>query len=189
MPLPVIANVYRVTLNWNRVGAIRPVNVLNFVSTGSATHVGSVISGAFTSGMFDCMRTDAILNNLSILPLDGVSGTITYSGFSVTGNAGTGDFEPSTCAVVSLKTGLRGPKHRGRVFIGPVAQSKDINGTLADAGTIQTSWNTFATAIAAATPTVNLGVASYKFASFQDVATITCDSVVGVQRRRNNQSR
>jgi hypothetical protein len=49
------------------------------------------------------------------------------------------------------------------------------------------AWNNFAVGLETGSPVLTLGVASYKWASFADVASISVSSFTGTQRRRQKQ--
>lgn len=194
-PLPVIEDVFRCAIGFQSITTgLHCVNVLHFRSTGSVTHVGEAIADAMEaqealanpwgplSGNYTCTGID-------VLPLDGVSAGSFFPVTSVQGG-GSGDEIPASALVVSLRTAARGPRGRGRVFIGPIGEGDNTHGVLnggsAEGDGIAANWESFAALLAALTPAVRLVVASYVHADANDVVSFRVDINLGTQRRRQD---
>jgi len=104
---------------------------------------------------------------------------------------GTGETIVQGCALVSLHTAQRGSRGRGRVYLGPITEGKQADGTLVAASQIQTldAWAAWQENMLSATPSIELGVASYTHADFHPVTSIRVDSIIATQRRRLDQLR
>jgi hypothetical protein len=191
VPSPIIANTFLVSFLWTGHGGVTPRNVLGFTSTGDKVHVGTVVSGAILSNQFSMMTSDFTMPRVSVLPLDGSSAS--YISTPDIGAAGTqsGAINPGQACVVSLKTALRGPAHRGRVYLGPVATSISTSGVIqsAEVTAAQTAWNSFLAACAAASPPVVWVVVSRKHLTTNVVGQCIVEAVAGTQRRRQTQLR
>lgn len=185
-PLPTIADVYRCT--FVHFGAsLDSVNVLHFraASATVADVAAGIQEGLDAANPFDGIPLSFTTPAVEILPLDGSSATAT---FPITGANGTGggDFIPAACFVVSLRTAQRGPRGRGRVYVGPLVESLNHDGKLltADATGLADNWRDFIDGCAGATPSVQLVVASYVHADAHDVVSHRVDIPLGTQRRR-----
>ena len=198
MSLPVITNVFRITLPWTDVGTtvgVSPINVLHVHSTtGTASTVGAAINtalGAHGNAMFDTLYTGLDLTNIEVLPLDGVSAKLDVSISPTVHGGGSGGVLPQVATVVSLHTTLRGSKGRGRCYVGPMGETQVTNGHVASASqtTMGAAWIAFLAALKAGSPVCELVIASYKHASDQEVIAVRIDDVCGTQRRRQNQLR
>jgi len=192
MTLPVIADTYRITLNWSTQAGVAPRNVFHVRSSGNtAAAIGALMESEFESTMFAGMASQFALLSLDVLPLDGSSATLVHGMTrSITGDS-SGDFVPSTAAVCSFRTAQRGPRGRGRMYIGPCTEGVQTDGILS--GTVASSgaaaWAEFMTDLAAASPAAALVVASYKHADAHDVTSLIYELILGTQRRRQSQLR
>jgi hypothetical protein len=130
------------------------------------------------------------ITSATALHLDGTSAGLDGS-FGDTGGEQSGDIIPAACAIVKVRTAQRGPRGRGRVYLGPIGESAQANGILtsAIAGRMTTAWNTWASAILADAATLEFGIASYKHADFHPFDTIAVEGPLGTQRRRQTQLR
>jgi hypothetical protein len=189
-PPPVITDVFKVILRWSPGNSVTAINRLHFEATGggnvSALHTALVAH--LTTNMFDVTAAARHLQSIGITPLDGTSAETEFSASGLSGN-GTGQELPQVCAVVSLRTPMRGPRGRGRVYVGPVTEDATLNGAIgpASVSTMQSAWDTFNTAMtAAAFPLV---VASYKHLDDHFVTNILVDAFSGTQRRRQGKLR
>jgi len=191
MPLPIITNIYRVALIWTGPSGQHAVNVMHFSrASSSASAVASAIDASVTSAMWTDIQNGWSVNQLQVTPLDGSSATflLAVTGAKWTGTT-AGDFVPGASAIVSLRTGLRGRSHRGRIFRPGIAEASMSNGqlTTGSVATTQTAWNTFLTTVttAGATPVV----ASYLHQTADSVTSYLCELVLGTQRRRQSRLR
>lgn len=194
MPAIVIPHVTQVVLKWRRYQGVKPVNVLHFVTHGAgwgdpaelATNLGTVM----TDAMFGPMSTSHAFFTIGVTPLDGVTAE---REFTVPGRSGSGgaNIDPAVAAVVSLRTSTRGPRGRGRVYIGPVADNEWSQGSLVAglANTTTAAWDTFRTALPAQSGAFDLVVASKKHLTWNIPFSSVCEAVVATQRRRQTQLR
>jgi hypothetical protein len=194
--LPVIPQVYRVTLLWVPHDGITVRNVLNvhdptnfYNEAGIGASIGAQLGTV--SHCFQCMPTAFSLPQCQVLALDGTSAGQTVT-FSSTSGGGTGDTIPQASGVLKFHTGLRGQRNRGRLYIGPVSEGSQAAGLLDS--TIQsnmtTAWSTVWSNLASLTAPIIMGVASYKGAVFHalDVGP-QMEGKLGTQRRRMQQLR
>lgn len=189
--LPVIEDVYRVSLNWSQVSGCTPVNVMNFFAASTdPVSLGESLGGTFSSAMFGCMHSSFNLDSLAVLPLDGATATVVVPVSGVTGG-GSGDTVIPAAGLVSLRTAHRGPSGRGRVYLGPVSEGVSGGGALESSvvTSMQTAWNTFRTDLATADVPSTLVVASYVHAVANSLVSCTVETLMGTQRRRQQQLR
>jgi hypothetical protein len=189
-PLPVIANTYRVALDWD-LGAVRAANVLHFQqATGDETDLWDEIRSNLTDNMFKPIANLAAIESAAITKLDGSSATVTITDPSPqTGGTVSTELILNCGPVVSLHTALRGRSYRGRVFVPGIAESKYTNGVISNTelGNMVTGWNDFITAqVGALRPLV---VASYLNETAEIVSSISINEVCGTQRRRQSRRR
>lgn len=185
MPLPVISNVYRVSLNWHHATLGNAVNVLHIQAAAvTSAAVAAAIDANVTANMWAQVSQSAVVTSVQVIRLDGSAGTYTLatSGAKWTGNGGVGDVIPNNAEVISLGTGLRGPAHRGRLYLPFVTEAAQANGSIVGAATTQTAWNAFFTAMTGGAWL--LVVASYLHSSAAIVTSITVKPFVATQRRR-----
>jgi len=190
--LPVIANVFRVTLEWNTVNGVTPRNVMHFKDgsgAASVTGVLNTVKSHFQADQFLAMKDSYQITSVTGIKLDGSSGSVTVDSTAAANNTGgsTGAIIPAESAVIKLATGLRGRDNRGRVFVGPVTENSSEAGLLVES--IRTAmtgaWVDFA--IAMAGDNIALGVASYRHTHWNQVLDLVCRSRVGSTRRRLDQ--
>lgn len=185
-PLPVIADVARVTVEFATVDGVTPRSVFHVRTDGdNVPDVGAAILDAAPDFLYAPMDEGFNPIALSIILLDGTSGAVPVNASGASWCEDTGSpILPSLAAVVSLGTGLRGPANRGRQFIGPLCENNTQNGFV-DSGTVSTladNWETFIEALD--TSSHNLVVASYTHADAHDVLTIQAKAECATQRRR-----
>lgn len=191
--LPVIGQTWRATFEFNELQGVKPRNVMHFFdSVGGATpaDVFNAIQGAIPNpGIFQPLKSGFICQTVSLIHLDGTSGSTAHNtdGSSKWEGFTSGDPIPNLAAVVKLATGLRGREHRGRVFLGPIGESANDGGMLTGswAADTTTNWVTFTNAlITAGFPLV---VASYKHSSQSPVDNVRCRNRCGSVNRRLKQ--
>ena len=196
-PLPVIADTFRCAFKWQSSAGQTAINVLHFAvpSPGpTGSDVFEAIQDSWTRNMTFVVSNTAVVTEIDVTPLDGVSATFTGatgSPLQFTGSAG-GDFVPALACVVKLQTDQRGRSKRGRVYLPFVGEAENVNGTLnsTDIASMQTAWTAFLAAVAVdpTTPMV-LTVASYKLASQRAVINALVEGVAATQRRRQSRLR
>lgn len=192
-PLPVIAGCYRVTWNFQTSHGITPRIVQHF---GSPSNTVDVFGASFVistvDNMFNPMPQSFEPLTIDVLPLDGVTPTQTFD--LPTGGdlcqAGE-ECSPASAAIMSCQTGQRGPRGRGRSFIGPVAEAEIANGLLdsTDVDAMEDAWTEFVDNLEALSPQIFHVVASYTHEDMNPVTNRVFESVLGTQRRRQNQLR
>src|ERR1041384_2513624 len=133
-PLPVIADVFRGVLRWSNGGlGAHAVNVLNVHTNASgktAQQVYTCLDAHVTASMWGFVSTGASVITVDILPLDGSSATQSFSTGGVakwTGTA-TGETIPQVAEIIKLQTGIRGPSHRGRIYLPFITAAEQGNG-------------------------------------------------------------
>jgi hypothetical protein len=179
-----------VSLLWNVSNGVAPVNVVHVQSaTKDATEIGDLMDAAFEPEMFALVDSEYRIDQLAILPLDGTSATTIHNVVTDTHGAGTGGSLPAISAVLSFRTDQRGPRGRGRIYLGPLAESNVTNGIVGgDAfGPTTGAWEDFYEALN--DDDVAGVVASYTHADAHLISAITMDNRAGTQRRRQDQLR
>jgi len=188
-PLPTIPDVFRIRLLWTGVSPSRPVNVFHVrTTTGSVSQIAAAVEANFTTTMIRPVSGTFSVTGVGITPLDGTTAEQFFTWASSKAGQSTGDILPSTAAVMSFRSSQRGPQGRGRMFLGPVAESVADggfwNGT--DKGLCVTAWNTFNTAITGSAAACPMVVASYAHVAAYTVLTYNGRAPFGTQRRRQD---
>jgi len=190
-PLPVIADVYRVALNWVDSGQVA-VNVMHILRSGTtAAVIASSVDANVTAAMWGTVVNGASVNHIVVTPLDGASAsyTLNTTGAKWTGSGGV--FDPCVQCAVMVKetTAFRGRSNRGRLYLPFTSENVSGGGVIASGTqtTVQNAWNAFLTAmVAAGSQPV---VASYLHASQHPVVAYTVELAMGTQRRRQSRLR
>jgi len=186
-PLPVIGDTYRVTLNWSQYQGVTPRTVLHILSpSGDEQDVADALGANFTDAMWGFMHSSFTTDTLDIIKLDGSSPTNTYV-VSSYGGTTSGDMAPPSAAVVGKHTGQRGPRGRGRSFIGPIVEGGVTNGLIVSPSAYATAWQDFQDALVANSPSMAECVASYVHAVANTVTSYHVRDAAGTLRRRQNQ--
>lgn len=194
MALPVIANTFRVTVDFNTVSGLTP-RCVHHVQTATADveEVGDIWWEAAPDGLYGPMLGAHEPTSISIIPLDGIGATaiVPRPGGASTLCLGTGQSMPQVAAVVSLRSNVRGPRGRGRQYVGPLVEQAQDQGVMdaSTRGNLRDAWNDFQVALLASDPAATLVVASYVHAEANDVMHIDVDTLTGTQRRRQDQLR
>lgn len=194
-PLPVIANVVRCTLNGAEEGGVAPRNVFHLLASGAdESDIGASIFNNFQTDQFGVVPGDFVAQSVDILKLDGTSPTVNVPApedFDPTGIWGPiGDeWSPADAAVISLRTSVRGPRGRGRLFLGPLREAAMVNGSLAGGGATSLSDAWVAWGSQMALDGFELVVASYTHADANQVTNLHADPGLGTCRRRLLQQR
>lgn len=199
-PLPTISQVVRGTATGLTARGTRWANVMNFRCTSgaptpsdlvaldvklAAMYDQSITFGGQRGWLWFCTTTTT-MDTVKLLPLDGASASTVFS-HALAGHVAGTSMPTETSLVLTLRTGLRGPRHRGRIYLPPQAiGSNDTNGT-AFAADIAGHLTMFA-AWQVALQGVNweLAVASYKHADWNLVTSFSMDGDFDVQRRRKS---
>jgi PPE-repeat protein len=190
MPLPIIANTYRTTLIWTN-GSSSAANVLHVrKAASSAAAIATLVDGSAQALQWDCVQSTAVVTQLRVTPLDGSGATVflTTAGAKWTGRT-VGDAVPAESALISLRTALRGPRNRGRIYLPWTGEASQSNGVIAPASVANliTGWTAFIAALNAGR--ADLVVASYRAALAQTVTSFLVESQSATQRRRQSRQR
>lgn len=195
MALPVIPNVFRVTWNFASYQGVTPRCVQHFLTaTADGADLGVAIWEACEDSMFFFMHQNFEPQSLSIIRLDGTSATVEVPRSSHSDAemcATTGEIIPAAAAVISWRSLVRGPKGRGRTYVGPVSESAIQNGKLIGDGItlLPLAWTTFMDNLTANTPNIELTIASYRHEESYLVSSFSMSNTLATQRRRQDQLR
>src|SRR5215813_1044415 len=193
-PLPTIPNGFRVTLNWN-AGGMPANSVMNFLMPGgSPASLFALLNSSVSAGMWTTVGAGASVTSVDILPYDGTTPTqvFTATGAQWAGT-GTGDFTIALAVLVSLRTAVRGPRGRGRLFLPFTAEGVTnagaVNAALFPA--IQTAWEGFDSAMSAGGATWCVGslFSTLGAPALRDITTINVEVGLATQRRRQDRIR
>jgi len=192
-PLPVIAGVARITLDWAGPSAPQPANVFHLVtSTSDEDQIGDAIETSLAAGgtdMFLTVQESYTLTGVDIILLDGTSATQHWTfGTGIEGQAG-GNLIPQAAGVLSLHTDQRGPRGRGRMFLGPLGEADQDAGYIgiSTPALVTDAWDDFNDALEASSIDARMVVASYVHAEYNPVRTFSMRRKTGTMRRRMKQ--
>ena len=188
MPLPTITDTFRCALHWTNTFSADPAETINVIHVrsglSSVTDIGNAIATILddhSASALAALSSVFQLTNVQVTPLDGTSGGTDVPQTAPFGSTG-GDYIPQGAAVVSLKTGARGPQARGRIYLGPVAESQTQNGAVPNADDMTDAWQEIRTDLVAAD--VTLVVASYVHSVSRTVTSCNVKPFLRTQRRR-----
>lgn len=188
--LPVIADVFRCVFNWTSdAGIDHPVSVQHFKDVGSGPDdVATLIDDNTVVHMFEGLPGAVEATSVDITPLDGVSAASHYPLSNWQGESGSGDHLIGQAIIVDFQTGLRGPRHRGRIFLPSPLESVVTSGAIvaANATEIGNAWSDYIAAIAGAGG--EFGVASYVHHDFTPYITAKVNQRLGRIKRRQPRS-
>jgi hypothetical protein len=193
VPLPIIADVYRIALLWTDTPtSSHAVNVIHVRQAGTtAAAIAATMDANVTANMWGVETVNTKVTTVTVTKLDGssASSSLAVTGAKWAGTAAAGDMIPAMAAVVKMQSLFRGRSQRGRVFLPFVAESQSTNGVLG-AGAVaamQTAWTNWVAAMVAAG--AQPVIASYLHASQVDVASVTVEATAATQRRRQSRLR
>lgn len=158
-----------------------------------------------TQNMWVNVQNTCSVNYMQVTKLDGIGATYQQAttGSKWTGGDGSGDWVPNVATVVSLRTGQRGQRHRGRLYLpfqGELNISNGVNTSSIVAG--QTAWANFLAGMA--TGLGPMVVATYGHSEYvknhqivthtwtpdsTPVLTATVEATLATQRRRQTRLR
>jgi len=179
-------------MNWNQVAGIKPVNIFHLITNSdSEEDIAAAIDEAMVtagSGLFEMVNEDFLLDTWTITLLDGHSAGQTIPVDSTIGGQATGNPVPQVAGVLSMHTPQRGPRGRGRMYLGPVGEGVIVSGLIDESvvNSCTSAWESFRAQIAATDITGSLGVASYVHEEVNGVTSVSMRRVTGTQRRRND---
>lgn len=186
-PLPIIADTFRVALNWNGNNVCNVIHI--HAPSSTAVNVRDLMENNVSANMWKSQINFYEIVSLDITPLSGTLATQTFNITSAAkwkGSSSGTELIPNTAAVLSFKTIFRGAAHRGRLYLGPVAESVADSGTIGQTlrNDIAAAWQAFGAGI------IDDGaehvVASYKNSTAATVLNYSVRSVLGTQRRRQD---
>lgn len=189
--LPIIDDCFRVSLIWSDVAGAHPVNVMHFSSSaGDEDSLASALDASWHNGQFGVVSTATSVVRYDILKLDGSAATKSYTpdpanSEGLEGQA-SGDPLLAYAVCVAFKTDFRGPRNRGRIFIGPLSENEVLAGTFVgvDNDVIAAQWSAFNTSLVGTADAWLHGVASYKGHTFTGISQYRADLFPATQRRR-----
>jgi hypothetical protein len=191
--LPTIPNCVRITLNWNTSLGVTPRNVFHIITAStSGEEIGAALDEVFEAGAadaFQAMDDSYTLESYGILVLDGTSATQDVPSDAALQGGGSGEMVPAAAAVISLRSNQRGPRGRGRQFVGPCSEAALTDGIIVSSyrDAMVGAWNALDDGLASTDIAGSLGIASYTHAEVHGVTSISCRPPAGTQRRRQNQ--
>lgn len=192
-PLPTIGNCVRVGINWSRQGGVAPVNVLHLITASeSEVDIAGALEDAMVaagSGVWEIVQETYRIQSFTVTLLDGSSaGQIVPCGSTIGGQA-TGNIVPQVAGVLSFHTPQRGPRGRGRLYMGPVGEGVISDGIVNSGNrtNVVNAWNELEDELAGSAIAASLGVASYVHAEVNGVTSKSMRGPAGTQRRRQNQ--
>jgi hypothetical protein len=203
IPLPTIANTFRVALNWTEIPtgqtAVNVIHIKQRSGSPTAFDAWTALSAAVVSGMWLPVANTARVTKVQITPLDGTSATEDHTP-EVAGEwegQADGQFVPQVAGLVKLQTPLRGRNHRGRVFLPFISELVLANGVWSglDVTAWTAGWQEFVSNMVAETGEWDLGVASYDRAHggagavFTGVSDVSGEAIPATQRRRQSRLR
>jgi hypothetical protein len=137
------------------------------------------------ANMFNMMDANCQANTCDIIPLDGSSAGTTKNLANWHGT-GTQDNVPAQAVIVSLKTGLRSRRARGRVYVPFVTEANNANGFIDGTfrAALESGWDNFRAGMA--TDNFEWVVASYVGSVANTITNVTVSAKLGTQRRRQS---
>lgn len=192
-PLPVINNTHRVTIDFLTVSGVTPRCIHHVRGTSSdGAEAAEAVDSALQTGQFGPMLAGHQPTTISVISLDGAQATVVHT-LTTTADLclGTGQMMPQVAALVSLRTTTRGPRGRGRQYVGPIVEQAQLDGQMdpATRANLETAWEDYQEALQALDPVWELVIASYAHAEANSVSSITVDPITATQRRRQDQLR
>lgn len=193
-PLPVLTNCFRVANNYT-CGEASFANIWNFQAAGASdpNDVAANFIASYDQSSPSSMRalhsSAVTLGAVEVTPYDGSTPTIVVPRSA--GVHGTGTTPPvsaQTAGIITLQSVIRGPRGRGRVFIGGLpAGLLDSDGARWSTSwpTDVTSWfGNFLAAMAGASEGCNLVVVSLKHSDFHQVMSWEGRRYIGTIKAR-----
>lgn len=188
--LPIIPNIFRVTINWADLGGATGKNVMHFSGPSKDSQdVADALTANTQTNQFQGMSTTAAALTATILPLDGVTPGADYSlGTSWQGQTAS-DYMTAPAVIIKHVTAVRGRSGRGRIYLPFVAETQQNAGRITPGSVTNMTgaWVAFANAMEA--DGIALGVASYTESIWRQSINIACESALGTQRRRQQRVR
>lgn len=195
-PLPVIPDIHRVAITYhnNDTSFANVINVRIDPTSGAtpldiATDIMHAWHGTTTPNLLNMQANSITMDAVTSTPLDGTSVSATSPFPASTIGTGTGlSVSAQTAFVMSLKTAVRGRSNRGRFYLGGVVAGV-LNGdgslwTATGLADYLTRFSNFMTDALTPGNIASFGVASYKLATFRDLAEWDPKAKLGTIRKR-----
>ena len=190
MPLPVIADTYQVVLNWTNANAPRDASTVfhwfDNIGTQNEANLNADLEASVSADLWRLCSAAARVNAMRITALDGVSAGVSYTVASAAKWTGAGgsDCILQGSQVISLKSAVRGPRGRNRMFLPWISETDNTNGALGSAGValMQTAWDNFTAAMFTAGWILSAVSSVHNEGNL--VTSTTPRSVLNTQRRR-----
>jgi hypothetical protein len=192
-PLPTIGNCVRCDLDWGIVSGVRSHSTFHVITdTTDIEQLGLDLGSAFddaTGNAWKFLYTGYQTEEILLTPLDGDSAGITVPLGVVLGGVGSGGIVPAVAAALSFRTLTRGPKGRGRIYMGPCGEGDIADGKVSVSirDEVVEAWQDFDSNLAASSSAGSLGVASYTHAVVDGVTSISMRLPCATMRRRQDQ--
>jgi hypothetical protein len=188
-PLPVIAGVTRVALNYVLASGGTATNVIHIFGVLEPAPLADAIEAAVPdtgSAMWGTMSSSARVSSLDLLPLDGATATYHRELDTLAQYYGQGGGPAiiAGCCLVRCQTATRGRSNQGRIFLPFVGESVYDDGRLDSTSVddVTNGWNAFNTALNVDSCTVV--VASYRHRDAHEVTSFSARVKAATQRRR-----
>lgn len=181
--------IYRMTLNITNTSAPTTHNVLHWSGSGSE----DVLSADFDDALGELAAAshllwpcpdDSTMNSISTLDVGSTEASFDYNLTNDQTGGASGDPIWQAAGIVSIKTNTRGPRGRGRIYLGPCAEDANDSGNLdpTGMGVCQTAWNDLRASMAL--DGWSLGVYSRTYSTFAAATSVTVRDYIATQRRR-----
>ncbi len=199
IPLPIITNVYRVTLNWTESGTGQhAANVLHFLRAGgTAVDVFNDLNAHVTVNMWFSTVSNAKISSVTIIKLDGSSASVTFGTTTANwvGQATGPEFLPGAAYLIKESTGVRGRANRGRIYLPFLGEGQAVDGSTNSGAVaaLNTAWAAFLTAMTTATDFPVIASYDRKHSGVGAHSTLitsyAAEIIQGTQRRRQQRLR
>jgi hypothetical protein len=194
MPLPTIADTWRVTVNWT-IGSIPCCNVMHFLDQGSSDpeDVADWVGDAWCdTGSFRDIQTNKVnYDSIDVISLDapfGLTFNFPWPNANVTGLQNETPVASNVAFINTVRTALGGRSHRGRIYVGGLSNESlktestewDLNDSVLDS-----AGETFRESVITKSSTnLSLAVASYTLETATVATSVQGRSYLGTMRRR-----
>jgi len=196
-PLPVIVNRYLVFQHWTKSHELHGMGnrfcIHDTTAVATTVQIATKVAAVYQATLLTVMDSDVTMGATDIIPLDGVSSTVTFNTASVgaTGGHNTGNAMPNSLAqVVAWQTGVRGKSKRGRSFLcspnDDMVTNVEVQALTGTAiANLQTQAAAFLSGLfGGAAPALTLEVLSRKLGSSTLVLNARADANVHTRRSR-----
>lgn len=193
MPGLVVTDAFRIVTEFlYPAGNGVSVNTLGVLAPGAnATDVGDNWAASCDAinnvhNLWYAMSSSYTATSFLVETLDGSSATQPHAYTHVQQGGASGEYVPATCCVVSFSTAQRGPRGRGRIYVGPVSESYQNGGVISSTprDDMLLAWASVLAAMTTAdTP---LAVVSATHHDAHVITGVRVDTFAGTQRRRQD---